>query len=218
MGKESRLRSGYKPGETRQQYSNGDRKLYDRDAPIAGTDENVWHLMLLFEQKLEEDYATSLKRPIAYTELYHRISKDPDLTKLLECDTLYTSGKGVRGIPVVTTGTITSRKDIVGKVDVVKLVEDMMYYYFFNYSGNTLPSIDDFCNYYTFSRLKEDILEDYYLKYLKTSGTKVPVVTTGTPHPDKREPGVREVLDITVNRVYTESDIAEHLAAWREAH
>jgi hypothetical protein len=217
MGKESKLRSGYKPGETRQQYTNGDRKFYDRDAPIAGTDENVWHLMLWFEELLE-GYGGSLKRPIAYTELYHRVSSDPDLTSVLERGTIHTSSKGEGGRPLVTSGKkVHSKQELVSVVDKVVLLEYMMYNYFNNYSSNTLPSIDNFCSYNIFSSLKEEVLSTAYTKLLSTSSNKIPVMT-GIPQPDRRDKKTQEVLDITVNRVYTEQDIQEAFTRFREGH
>lgn len=73
MGKPSRLRPQNPPGETRYSYSDGTRKLYDRNKMPDGLDEEIWHLTLLFEQLAENNGQSIIGRPIAYTELSHRI-------------------------------------------------------------------------------------------------------------------------------------------------
>src|SRR5579862_7490782 len=84
MGKESRLRNP-KP-QSRYEYTNGDKKFYDRDAPQSGTDSDVWDLTLYFEQQVEANGFKSPGRPVVYTELYHRISKDENLAQLLRSE------------------------------------------------------------------------------------------------------------------------------------
>lgn len=207
MGKESKLRSGFKSGETRHQYTNGDRKFYDSDQAPAGADEYVWSLALYFEQRLEPFGGKSIT-PVTYTRLYERVSKDPDLTKLLDSGSLYTKGEG--GKPLVTSGTkVHSKKDLITLSNKYLLVEYMIDKYFDYYDSNSIPSIEYFTSYTYFNYLKDIVIEEEYLKLLKISGTKVPVITTGTPQPDKRTKEDQEILDITVNRVYTESDMRE---------
>jgi len=201
LGKESKLRSGYKPGETRNGYSNGDRKFYDKDACPAGADEYVWSLALYFEQRLEKmDVVSDAKTPVTYTWLYESIQRDPDLTNLLDRDSIHISGiKGEGVLPV--TGS-----------DIHQFIVDSIDYYFDNYSSNTPPTIYNYCS--LLKDIKTILLQNNYFKLLKTSGISVPVIT-GSPKPDRRNPGVREVLDITVNKVYTEDDIEEAFTNWR---
>jgi hypothetical protein len=199
MGKESRLRNN--SVATRQSYSNGDRKFYDKNACPAGADEYVWSLALYFEQRLEDMGVTSdAKTPVVYTWLYEEVARDPDLTSLLDSGTLHISDKGEGVKPV--TGS-----------DIHQFLVDSIDYYFNNYSSNKEPTIYNYCS--SFKEIKLLLLQDNYYKLLSTKGTKVPVVTTGTPQPDKRSTEVREVLDITVNRVYTEQDMEKTFTNWR---
>lgn len=212
MGKESRLRKEYQEGETRQSYSNGDRKLYDRDARPAGTDEYVWHLALFFEQRIQEFGVTAQQiRPVLYTELYDKIFSDRDLTRLLDAGTLL-NVKGEGGRPLVTSGTkVHSREDIVKNVDLLLFIETMIDHYFSSYYSNQLPSINSFCS--SFTSIKEELITTEYYKLLKTTGTKVPVLPV-EPQPDRTEEKVREVLDITVRTVYSEKDMREAFNSW----
>jgi hypothetical protein len=262
VGKESKLKNSYKAGETRQSYSNGDRKLYDRDACPAGTDEYIWQLALYFEQKMEEFGVTGdSKRPIVYTEIYHKVSSDSDLTNLLDRDTIRTSVKessvvtyphetalkftcprckaevgedcrGAREIrngaswrrtsvhmerhQAVHKGSIRGELSLNTSKDCYTFIERIIDYYFDYYEDDKQPSINSFINNFDYIKLRLQSID--YFNSLKTSGNKVPVVTTGTPQPDKRSENVREVLDITVNRVYTEKDIREAFAKFREGN
>jgi hypothetical protein len=254
MGKESKLRNNYKPGETRREYSNGDRKFYDRDACPAGMDEYVWQLTLYFEHKLEEFGVTGdSKRPIVYTEIYHKISSDQDLTSLLDRDTIHSTStkessvvtyphatalkfpcprckaevgencRGARetrnGVPWRRTSVHMERHQAAHKgvlrgevsfnvvKDTYSLIEGIIDYYFEYYEDDKQPNINSFIN--SFNDIKCSLYTKDYYNNLKTSGTKVPVITTGTPQPDKRTKEDQEILDITVNRVYTESDMRE---------
>lgn len=76
MGKPSRLKARQEEVSkygTRYAQPDGSRKLYDRDKAPDGTDTDVWHLVLLFEQLAEASKVSAEPRPIAYTELFHRI-------------------------------------------------------------------------------------------------------------------------------------------------
>lgn len=75
MGKKSTLRVEDKPQETRHQYSNGDRKFYDKDKAPEGADFDTWHLTLLFEQLAEKNLTSLPGRIIIYTHLRDRIEK-----------------------------------------------------------------------------------------------------------------------------------------------
>lgn len=59
--------------ETRYEYSNGSRKLYDRRKPPDGCDVTIWHLALFFEDTAESYGESTTGLPILYTELSHRI-------------------------------------------------------------------------------------------------------------------------------------------------
>jgi len=61
------------PKETRYEYSNGSRKLYDRRKPPDGCDTTIWHLALFFEDTAESYGESTVGLPILYTELSHRI-------------------------------------------------------------------------------------------------------------------------------------------------
>lgn len=74
MSVKSKLRKQH-PDETRYSDQNGNRKLYDRDKAPDGTDFDVWHLALYFEQEAETDRAPVAGRPILYTELNYRINE-----------------------------------------------------------------------------------------------------------------------------------------------
>lgn len=74
MGVKSKLRKE-EPAETRYTDVNGNRKLYDRDKAPDGTDFDVWHLAIYFEQEAETDRYPVAGRPILYTELNYRINE-----------------------------------------------------------------------------------------------------------------------------------------------
>jgi len=93
----------------------------------------------------------------------------------------------------------------------------MIDYYFDNYSGNKPPSINDFCNYDTFSMIRELLANRNFLKTLKLSGKRVPVTESDT-QPDRRSKKLLEVLDITLNKAYTEAEQQEKFADWRKQH
>lgn len=207
MGKESKLRSNYANGETRLQYANGDRKFYDKDACPAGADEYVWSLALYFEQRLS-NFPVTTGRPILYTEIYEKISSDRDLTRLLSHATIGMCGKG-EGVPAVTAGTYTLSDYSSSYLNNVNIYDFLIYiidYYFNNYYDNKLPSINDFTS--KFNSIKSSIIESDYYNHLSTNGTRVPVVPK-EPIPSRREEKVQKVLDITVNRVYSEQDMRE---------
>jgi hypothetical protein len=146
MGKESKLRNRYEPGENRQQYSNGDRKLYEKNACPPGCDEEVWHLALYFTELAEEHKWSVEGMPIVYTELYHRISKDQDLTAIVN--------------PVILGGAGRNTTDTTG----TKVVEDMIIYYYSNYYSNRAPSINDFCSYSNFNNIKSIVTKSYIIE------------------------------------------------------
>jgi hypothetical protein len=75
LGKPSSLRTNDKPKESRQQYSNGDRKFYDKDACPEGADFDTWSLTLLFEQLAEANKTSLPGRIIVYTHLRSRIER-----------------------------------------------------------------------------------------------------------------------------------------------
>lgn len=214
MGKESRLKNVKPDNGNRSSYTNGDRKFYDSTAAPAGSDEYVWSLALYFEQRLEP-FGGKSRTPVTYTRLYERVSKDPDLTSLLDHARLpLNTGEG--GKALVTSATkVQSKKDIVSNSNTYLLLEYMIDSYYNTYSSNTLPSIEDFSSYTIFNSIKGQVLEEEYIRILHTSGTKVPVVTTGNPLPDKRSPELQEVLDITVNRVYTGDQMEEAFKRFR---
>lgn len=198
MGKESKLRHKYQPGENRQQYSNGDRKLYDKNACPSGCDEEVWHLALYFTE-LAESHGWSVEgMPIVYTELYHRVSKDADLTAILNPAIMVGGG----GPTTDTTGT--------------KVIEEMIEYYYDNYSSNKLPSINDFCNYNNFSNIKKTITKKKLLDDIFTTGTRKLV----TEHPitaNRRTEEEQETLNITL-RSYTQEELEEKLKKFKEGN
>lgn len=61
------------PKETRYEYENGSRKLYDRRKPPDGCDSTIWHLALFFEDTAESYGESVTGLPILYTELSHRL-------------------------------------------------------------------------------------------------------------------------------------------------
>lgn len=196
MGKESKLRHKYQPGENRQQYPNGDRKLYDRNACPSGCDEEVWHLALYFSELAELNEWPVEGMPVVYTELYHRVARDPDLTSIVSPAILGGAGRSTTH----TTGT--------------EVVEEMIEYYYNNYYSNKQPSINDFCNYNNFSSIKKTILKKHYIDYISTTGTRklvkeYPIIA------NRRTEEEQEVLNITL-RNYTQGELNEKLKKFRE--
>ena len=197
MGKESRIKSQKTTdGSTRYQYSNGDRKLYDRDAPPQGADELVWHLALYFEQRAEKYGWVVQARPILYTELYHRVSNDADLSVLLSVGSNY----AYCGIPVV------------------EVIEAMIDNYYSNYSSNSSPSINDFCNKVTFDYYKDYVTEIIQRNNLITTGTRNAQVERPVQPPRRTEEESEEAKIKFGRRDLTDEDYKRKFSQWREEH
>jgi len=193
MGKESRLRNPQKT--SRYNHTNGDRKLYDRDAMPEGLDSDVWHLTLYFEDIAEKYGCLTPGRPIVYTELYNRISKDSELSKLLRSeDAQYTRTHDTDGITSV--------------------LEEMIDYFF--HSG-----IYDYDNYVinTFTaRINFDYIRDYVLE---TNRFKV-LINTGkrVVQPDREIKPSRKTEEEKIEfeiltRDYSEEELKEKLEYWK---
>jgi hypothetical protein len=195
MGKESRLRNP-KPDGTRYAYTNGDRKLYDRDAMPDGLDSDIWSLTLLFEQYAETNSFTTPGRPIIYTELYNRVSKDDFFSELLRKDT---------SLSTRTRDTVVHRYSV---------LEDTVHYYWttsnsFDYEH----SINDYCSITVFNYCKDQVLSSIKRQELITTGTHIPQVEKEIK-PSRRTEEEKKLYDI-LNKPRTEEEIKEKLEHWK---
>lgn len=201
MGKESKLRNT-KDNGTRYEYTNGDRKLYDRDAVPKRLDENVWSLALFFEQHAENNLYATPGRHIIYTELYHRIAADSDFAELLSVDD-----------PSLTTLARVSQYTY-------GVLEDMITEYWDSLYGNTSATsnqcINDFCSIVVFNYLKRYIIETIERKKLIETGLRVPV-TKIEIKPSRRTEKDRISAEID-NKTYTEQEFREKVEHWQRDH
>lgn len=157
MGKQSKLRNP-QPDGTRHAYTNGDRKLIDKDKGPAGVDEHVWSLALYFEQLAEENGYNTPGRPVLYTELYHRVSKDADLSGLLDVS----SNSACCGIAGTTALDILE--------DMIQLYWDREY---INISKDSKYSVSDFCSLTVFDYHKHYVVDTKKRQILLTTGSRV---------------------------------------------
>lgn len=204
MGKESKLRNP-KPDErtgSRFSYSNGDRKLYDRDKRPEGTDEDVWNLALYFENMAEKYGYQSPGRPIIYTELYHRIVTDEDFSGIL--------GSGLDKPASDVLPTLSAKCNPTGTYDIDPLVlgytsiEDLSIYILFtmiedywntddNYDYD--HSINNFCDSTIFFYIKNNIVDKLKRRILLSTGVRVVQEDTDL-QPSRRTEEEKEVAAI----------------------
>lgn len=200
MGRESRLKNA--KSESRYEHSNGDRKLYDREKPPDGTDPDVWDLALYFEQLQEENGYLTDGRPVIYTELYHRISKDPDLSQLLRSDTSLTA---------------RTRVTVIYDTDesIVSFIKEMI--------DNYAVMITD--SYVSINTFTSKIIFDYLKKYTSDTKKREQLITTGIrkPQPEREKKPSRKTEEEKetyriITRTYTEDEIQEKFARWKKEH
>lgn len=156
MGKESKLRNA--KTESKYTYKNGDRKLYDRDAVPDGLDSDIWSLAIFFEDKAEKYGCLTPGRPIVYTELYNRISKDSDLVKLLRSgDVQYAGARDTGG----STGGMED-------TTIISIIEEMIHFFFdsgiYDYDNHTL---NDFVARINFDYIKRYVIDGRKFKIIK---------------------------------------------------
>jgi hypothetical protein len=199
VGKESRLRNP-KP-VSRTEYANGDRKLYDRDAMPSGTDSDIWDLALYFEQAQEKEGLDTDGRPIIYTELYHRVSKDPDLTQLLRTDTSLTAR------PRVTDG-------IYGTDDkIVAFIKSMIDTYFLLNTSDYI-NVHEFTSKSKFEYIKKYLEETYKREQLITTGIRIRQQDTEVK-PSRRSEEEKETFQI-MHRPRSEEESRSRIASWKK--
>jgi len=200
MGRESKLRNP-RP-ESRTEYSNGDRKLYDRDKMPDGLDSDIWSLTLLFEQLAEKDGYSVPARPIVYTELYNRVSKDPDLSQLLRSDDAqYTRTR----VTTVYDGTP------------YLLVEKMIHLYWDMSNGfDYYHSINNFCSIEVFNYLKDYVTETMKREKLHNTGRREEI-RLGSIKPSHRTEEER-ILYHLMNDPRTEEESRKKIEYWQRDH
>ncbi|SRR5258708_28568155 len=194
MGKPSKLKQ--QVADNRYSHGNGDRKLYDRDRKPDGLDEDVWSLALYFEQLGEEHGCSTPGRHIVYTELYHRVSKDPDLSALLDVSS-NSAYSGIAGI------------------DILNVLEDMILMYWEDIAAiNGGSYINDFCSIEKFSYIKKYVADTKERQLLLSNGIRTPLVEREIK-PSRKTDVEREVA-IIKNRKYTEQELADKFRRFRE--
>jgi hypothetical protein len=210
MGKESRLRN--QRSVSKYEYSNGDRKLYDRDAMPEGLDSDIWSLALYFEHHAEVNGFSTPGRPIIYTELYYRIAADSDLCELLRKDPSLTTyvrdTNGICDIDPTMIGYSNYDGLIVGIVS-------MMITDYWNHDNNYdyNHSINDFCAITVFTYLKDYIVSSIKRKLLINTGIRVSA-EEGEIKPSRRTEQDKELFDI-INKPLTEEEIRDRFASWK---
>lgn len=205
MGRESRLKNA-KP-ESRYEYRNGQRKIFNRDSMPQGLDSDVWDLVLYFEQLAEENQVATPGRPVMYSELYYRISKDPELSQLLPSDTSLTAR--TRG-----TTDIDSTDDT---LDTLRRMIDMYWdSYYYNDSNNQQQPINDFISVVVFNYLKKYVVDTKKRNNLITTGIRKPQPER-EKKPSRKTEEEKETYRI-VTKTYTEDEIKEKFARWKKEH
>jgi hypothetical protein len=186
VGKPSKLKNpDAKP--SRYEYTDGSRKLYDRDAAPAGTDDEIWNLVLLFEQLADHEGFPIPGRPIVYTELKNRM------------DNSYASLSHVR--------------DTCG-IAIIRLVEMMIHIYWTKDKNVSKYSINDFCHRNVFEYYLSFIEDAHGLEVL---AKKEPVMDNDYSDYPKHVKTDREVIiDVIRGRVYTEEETERRLKDFRE--
>jgi len=203
MGKESKLRNA--KTESKYAYKNGDRKLYDRDAVPDGLDSDIWSLAIYFEDKAEKYGCLTPGRPIVYTELYNRISKDSELSKLLR------SG-GVQYAGAHTDGSTGGMED----TTIISIIESMIDFFFdsgiYDYDRHTLNNF--------VARINFDYIRDYVIDGLKLEIIKKTSVFTAQEErevkPSRRTEEEKEAYRIK-NAPRTEEITREKIEHWKSS-
>jgi hypothetical protein len=214
MGKESKLRNP-KPEESRYNYSNGTRKLYDRDKMPEGLDSDIWSLAVYFDELAEKDGYTTPGRHIIYTELFSRISKDEDLSKILS-QVLDTPQEDVVDARArVTTGICGIEYTGTTEELCILLLQKMIYNYWnisndFDYSH----SINNFCNTVVFSYLKTYTVDTYKRELLLKTGVRSPQPEREIK-PSRRTEEEKEIAAIKT-RNYTEEELADKMRDFKD--
>lgn len=198
MGRESKLRNNSKP-ESKYAHSNGDRKLYDRDAMPEGLDSDIWDLTLHFEQRAENYGVLTPGRPIVYTELYNRISKDPDLSKLLR------SG----GVQYAGAHTDGSTDDTI-----VSILKEMIDIFFdcgmYDYDKHMINTFTARIN---FDYIKRDVIDSRKIKILKET-TELVSQQDREIKPSRRSEEQKVTYKI-MNAPRTEDETKEKIEHWK---
>lgn len=197
MGKPSKLRQAQQGNGsgTRYAYTNGDRKLYDRDKKPDGLDDDVWSLTLYFDQMAEEHGCSTPGRHIVYTELYHRVSKDPDLS------------------PVLSEGSNSACCGIAG-IDILEVIEQMILLYWTTIAAVNDSYINKFCSNEIFSYLKTTVIEGKKRQLLLTTGSRV-TQNEREVKPSRRTEEEKEIA-IIKHRKYSEEELADKFRRFRE--
>lgn len=208
MGKESKLRRGVvstQDGGTRYEYTNGQKKLYDKDKMPDGLDSDIWSLVLYFEQLAEENGYKTPGRPVVYTELYHRVSKDKDFSGILPesldkpvPDSVYSRSRGTCGI--------------------YSILEDMITHYwdtmYTNTGNDSKQCINDFCSTTVFNYIKQFIIDSNNRRELLTTGIRKPQVDREI-RPSRRTEEEKEVAAIKT-RKYSEEELTGKMRDFKE--
>lgn len=195
MGKPSRLKQGQSDSKSanRYAYTNGDRKLYDRDKKPDGLDDDVWSLTLYFDQMAEEHGCSTPGRHIVYTELYHRVSKDPELS------------------PVLSVGSNSAYCGIAG-IDILEVLEEMILLYWTTIAAVNDSYVNKFCSNEIFTFLKTTVVEDKKRQLLLATGRRV-TQNEREIKPSRRTGEEKEVA-IIKHRKYSEEELADKFRRW----
>jgi len=199
MGKESKLKNA--KAESRYAYTNGDRKLYDRDAVPDGLDSDIWSLAIYFEQRAEDYGCLTPGRPIVYTELYNRISKDSVLFSLLRqpSDASLYAGARYTGIDDTT---------------VISILQEMIDYFFdsgiYDYDNHTLNTFVARIN---FDYIRDYMIDGRKLKIIKDTYEFVPQQSREVK-PSRRTEEEKNIYNIK-NIPRTEEETKEKIEHWK---
>lgn len=186
MGKPSKLKNPDAP-PSRYEYTDGSRKLYDRDAAPAGTDDEIWNLVLLFEQLADAEGFPIPGRPIVYTELKNRM------------DSSYTSLSRVR--------------DTVNK-PIIRLVEMMIRIYWTKDKNVSKYSINEFCHRNVFEYYLSFIEDAHGMSAFDNQEPVMDNDYSDYPHHVRSDREI--IIDVIRGRVYTEEETQKRLKDFRE--
>jgi hypothetical protein len=205
MGKQSKLRPASDASGamgmrnhvngSRYSYGNGDRKLYDRDKKPEGLDDDIWSLTLYFDQVAEENGCSTPGRHIVYTELYHRVSKDPDLS------------------PVLDVSSNSAYCGIAG-VGILEVLEQMILLYWTDIAVVNDSYINKFCSTEIFTYLKNTVVEDKKRQLLLADGIRKSQVEREI-RPSRKTEEEKEIAVIK-HKKYSEEELADKFRRFRE--
>jgi hypothetical protein len=167
-----------------------------------GLDSDIWSMVLLFEQYAEQNGFSTVGRPIMYTELYHRVAADKELSQLLRStDTSIYTGARYVGIDGIDVSPLV-------------VLEDMIHLYWttsnnFDYNH----SINNFCSIEVFNWIKDYVVATTKRELLHSTGERI-LLKEKQKLPSRRTDDEKVVFEI-INSPRTEEESMDKIEHWK---